>query len=751
MLERLEAALGDRYTIEREIGRGGTAIVYLAQDLKHGRPVALKVLRPEVTAVLGTDRFLREIQISARLAHPNILPLHDSGEADGFLYYVMPFVSGESLRERLRRERELPIDEAKRIAREVAGALSYAHRQGVVHRDIKPENILLEDGHAVVADFGLARSLFAATSVSQSTSGLAIGTPAYMSPEQWSADPDIDGRTDLYSLGCVFYEMLSGEPPFSGPSPQAVSARHRLDQPRTLRTTRPTVPAGLDEVIGRLLEKTPADRYQSADDLLEGLDRPVAPAGKSRRTPGIALVSALLVAVAAGVWWFTHRGAPLDRARYLVLPFRHRGDAAPGLLNGDVCEAEIYDALARWNDIRVVNSLVVRDALARRGGAATLRDGLAVAERLGAGRLVWGELWEAGDTTYVRGAVYDVTRPGDAIVERTIRLQPGQVGSAFTALADSLVLGYEGTAPPREGPAGTESFAALRAYGEAYAAIARWDLAAATARLREALALDRQYPMANLRMAQVGQWQDLAPAEWRGYAAQALASGPLSPRDSAVGLALVDLSEGRYPEACARYRALLARDSLDFSAWYGLGRMPGEGRHGGAEPDEPVGLGVPFQPVVRDHRVPSGARAGALGPRGIPGGGALPSRGIALHRTGLVARWPGGDGRLDPVRVFPVAVRRHPCLCAVAGRGGHERRSAGGVRDPRPGGAEEPGDPSRYRHHLDPGVSQQRRGAPDLCARGRTDRRPGKPAARDHRGADRARGGTPAASDCDDL
>ena len=169
-LERLKAAVGDRYALEREIGRGGTAIVYLAQDTKHGRQVALKVLRPEVTAALGGDRFLREIRISARLAHPNILPLHDSGEADGFLYYVMPFVSGESLRERLGRERELPVEEATRIAREVAGALSYAHRQGVVHRDIKPENILLEDGHAVVADFGLARSLFAATAVTGSTS-----------------------------------------------------------------------------------------------------------------------------------------------------------------------------------------------------------------------------------------------------------------------------------------------------------------------------------------------------------------------------------------------------------------------------------------------------------------------------------------------------------------------------------------------------------------------------------------------------
>jgi tRNA A-37 threonylcarbamoyl transferase component Bud32/tetratricopeptide (TPR) repeat protein len=569
-LERLKAAVGDRYAIEREIGRGGTAIVYLAQDRKHGRQVALKVLRPEVTAALGGERFLREIQISARLAHPNILPLHDSGEADGFLYYVMPFVSGESLRERLRRERELPVEEATRIAREVAGALSYAHRQGVVHRDIKPENILLEDGHAVVADFGLARSLFAATSVTGSTSGLAIGTPAYMSPEQWSADPDVDGRSDLYSLGCVVYEMLAGEPPFAGPSAQAISARHRLDTPRSLRITRPGVSPSLDRVVGRLLPKTPADRYQSAADVTEALDHPDGPAPRSRAKE-LAIAVVLLTAVIAGLLLYRTRAVSVDPERYLILPFRHRGDAAPALVNGDVCEAEIYEALARWNDIRVVNSFIARDALTRRGGANSLPDAMSVAQRLGAGRLLWGELWESGDTTYVRGTVYDVTRRGVPLVEHTIRLRPGQVGSSFTELADSLVLAIGGALPPREGGTGTQSFAALRAYGEASAAIGRWDLSRATGKLREALTLDSRYPQASLRLAQVSQWQDLTPAEWRAFAVNALASGGLSSRDSAVGLALIDLADSRFPEACDRYRSMLSRDSLDFSAWYGLG------------------------------------------------------------------------------------------------------------------------------------------------------------------------------------
>jgi hypothetical protein len=279
----------------------------------------------------------------------------------------------------------------------------------------------------------------------------------------------------------------------------------------------------------------------------------------------------VLAALLLGWLWYRAHRVPLDPERYVILPFRHRGDAAQALVNGDVCEAEIYEALARWNDIQVVNSLVARDALARRGGAGTLEEGLAVAKGLGAGRLLWGELWEVGDTTYVRGTVYDVVRRGATLGEHTIRLRPGQVGTSFSELADSLVFGLGGTAPPLEGAAGTQSYAALRAYGEAHAAIARWDLTGAAGKLHEALALDGRYPQANLRLAQVAQWENFAPAEWRGFVAAALAGSWLSARDSAVALALQDLAEQNYPQACARYRALVQRDSLDFSGWYGLG------------------------------------------------------------------------------------------------------------------------------------------------------------------------------------
>ena len=225
VLQRLQPALAGRYTIEREIGSGGMAVVYLADDLKHHRRVAVKVLRPDLVATLGAERFLREIEIAAKLTHPGILTLIDSGTADGLLYYVMPFVEGESLRERLNREKVLPLEDALQITGEVAEALSVAHSQEVVHRDIKPENILLQAGHAVVADFGIAHAVTAAGGEQLTETGIAVGTAAYMSPEQASAGIDLDARSDVYSLGCVLYEMLAGETPYTGPSAQAILAR----------------------------------------------------------------------------------------------------------------------------------------------------------------------------------------------------------------------------------------------------------------------------------------------------------------------------------------------------------------------------------------------------------------------------------------------------------------------------------------------------------------------------------------------
>ena len=266
--ERLAAALAGRYTIERELGAGGMATVYLAQDLKHNRKVALKVLRPELAAALGHERFLREITTTANLRHPHILPLYDSGEADGFLFYVMPLVEGESLRDRLDREKQLSIDDALGIAREVADALGYAHERGVIHRDIKPENILLERGHAAVADFGIARALDTAGGDKLTQTGMAIGTPSYMSPEQSSGDAELDGRSDLYSLGCVLYEMLAGEPPYTGPSAQAIIAKRLTEPVPRVSTLRETVTPALEHALGRVLAKAPADRFRTAEEFV---------------------------------------------------------------------------------------------------------------------------------------------------------------------------------------------------------------------------------------------------------------------------------------------------------------------------------------------------------------------------------------------------------------------------------------------------------------------------------------------------
>lgn len=269
--DRLKVALADRYAMEEKIGTGGMATVYLAEDLKHHRKVAVKVMRPELAAALGTERFLREIEIAAGLRHPHILPLHDSGQAEGQLYYVMPYVEGESLRDRLRREKQLAIDEALTITREVAEALAYAHARGVVHRDIKPENIMLEAGHAVVADFGVAHVVHNMASDRLTATGLSPGTPQYMSPEQGGGEGRVDGRSDVYSLGCVLYEMLVGDPPFTGSTAQAIVARKMLEAVPRLRIVRDTVSEPLERVTLKALARTPADRFKTAVDFAQAL------------------------------------------------------------------------------------------------------------------------------------------------------------------------------------------------------------------------------------------------------------------------------------------------------------------------------------------------------------------------------------------------------------------------------------------------------------------------------------------------
>ena len=377
----LPAGLTQRYRLERELGRGGMATVYLAQDLKHDRNVALKVLRPELAAGLGPERFLREIRIAAKLTHPHILPLHDSGEVGGGLYYTMPFVDGESLRQRLERERQLPLEDALAIAREVAEALDYAHRRGIVHRDIKPENILLEDGHAVVADFGLARALDEAGAERLTGSGLTLGTPDYMSPEQAAGDRALDGRTDIYSLGCVLYEMLSGEPPFAGASVQAKLARRLTDPVPSLGPLR-EVPPSVERAVSRALARVPADRFPTAGGLARALRAeapaadtlPSVPAAGRRRR----LVGGLLAAVTLSAGTYLLRdgqegtsGPAGERVtRLAILPFDNLGPPDDAYIAEGLAEEleahlagtpalHLVTPRASWQDRRDTSSLRV--------------------------------------------------------------------------------------------------------------------------------------------------------------------------------------------------------------------------------------------------------------------------------------------------------------------------------------------------------------------------------------------------------
>jgi serine/threonine-protein kinase len=317
---RLKTALAARYTIERELGRGGMATVYLARDPKHDRPVALKVLRPELAAILGGDRFLREIRLTAQLQHPHILTLIDSGEADGFLYYVMPFVEGESLREHLQREGQLPLDEALRITRAVATALDFAHARGVVHRDIKPENIMLHQGEPMVADFGIALAVSTAGRERLTETGLSLGTPAYMSPEQASAEPKLDGRSDQYSLACVLYEMLAGEPPYTGPTAQAIIAKRLTEPIPHLGTVRRVSPA-VEAAVTKALAKAPADRFATAGAFVAALTAGSTRAARPRWQSAGGGLAVLILIVGAAAWFYASKHSKVGQDHPNVVPF----------------------------------------------------------------------------------------------------------------------------------------------------------------------------------------------------------------------------------------------------------------------------------------------------------------------------------------------------------------------------------------------------------------------------------------------
>jgi TolB-like protein/tRNA A-37 threonylcarbamoyl transferase component Bud32 len=426
-LDSLRAALEGRYAVERLIGQGGMATVYLAQDSRHDRPVAIKVLRPELAASLGADRFLREIRVAARLQHPNVLPLFDSGEAAGFLYYVMPFVEGESLRTRMDREEQLPLPDAIQLTCEIADALQCAHSHHIIHRDIKPENVLIQEGHALVADFGIARAVSQAGGDKLTETGMAVGTPHYMSPEQGLGGEHVDGRADQYSLACVFYEMLVGQPPFQGPNAMAILARHSMESVPSLQVVRHSIPDEVEDAVMRALEKTPADRFPTVRDFAEALCQadlgptarrtsPRAIQAVRRTTPrGVktargasgrgarfwavsAAALALLTGTGVGAWRAFHRppiesGAVtggLDPHRIAVLYFQNENDRDSSRYLGD----GLTEGL-----IRELNQVQGLDVISKGGvgpfrGDSIPRD--SIARALKVGTLVTGELEQKG-------------------------------------------------------------------------------------------------------------------------------------------------------------------------------------------------------------------------------------------------------------------------------------------------------------------------------------------------------------------
>jgi eukaryotic-like serine/threonine-protein kinase len=608
LARRLQASLGDRYRVERELGRGGMATVYLAHDLRHDRPVALKVIHPELSVALG-ERFLREIRVAARLAHPHILTVHDSGDADGLLWYTMPVVDGESLRQRLKREGPLPLDEAVRIGRSVAEALDFAHGQGVVHRDVKPENILLFGGEPMVADFGIALAMDAADQDRLTQTGLSLGTPSYMSPEQALGDTRLDRRTDIYSLGCVVYEMLAGEPPYTGPTPQAVVARRLTGPPPPLAAVR-DLPDALEQATRKALARNPADRFATGREFARALtDATASPHGSTltrvetraargrwRTMPAVAALLALAVASALA-WMALQRSrgtAPPSESRLAVLPF----SVATAGPFGYLAEGMV-DLLSR--NLNGVGEQVTVDpgrvmsavGGSEKRGVQRVERGDEIARRLGAGRYILGNVHAAGGHLRIQARLY---HEGTGAAEPVAQASAEGDSAALFDLVDQLsaqllVSGDRGQGARLAQTASltTGSLPALKAYldGERNLRAAQFD--SAVARFQAAKDLDGSFALAHYRLAVAAAWAGrmglLEPSVARALAL----ADRLGERDRALLSAFAEMARGRPDEAERRYREILESYPDDLEARFQLanvlysynaprGRPPGEAR-----------------------------------------------------------------------------------------------------------------------------------------------------------------------------
>jgi TolB-like protein len=519
------------YTIERELGRGGMATVYLARDGKHDRLVALKLMRPELAMSLGEERFQREIRLAGRLQHPHIVPVFDSGQTGGRLWYAMPFVEGESLRARMRREGPLTIDEALQIAREVADALGCAHAHGIVHRDIKPENILLSGGHALVADFGIARVVNEAGGERLTETGLGVGTPGYMSPEQSLGEREVDGRTDLYALAAVLYEMLAGEPPFTGPNAQAIVAK-RLSQPAPrVRTLRETVPEEVEAALIRALAREPADRFKDAGEFVAALSTPLplrspasAPTRQARgRLRRAAFACALpVVAVAGWYLWQLRPAVPPAASVVAVFPLVSAApDTALTRLGRDLAST-VSASLDGVGELRTVDRLTVLAQAPEGSPAPPLAQAAVVGRRLGATSVIHGTLAREGELVRLDAGLY-TSDSLDPLARVEIRARPESLSALTDSLTRKLLVDiWRRGSPPTptlEAALATRSLPALREYLDGERHLVAGHYARARAAYSRAIAADSSFWFAYYRYGNAMGWTeaDVDPAIERAY------------------------------------------------------------------------------------------------------------------------------------------------------------------------------------------------------------------------------------------
>jgi serine/threonine-protein kinase len=585
LLERFRSAIADRYAIERELGQGGMATVYLAVDLKHRRRVALKVLRPDLGAAVGGERFQREIEISAGLTHPHILPLHDSGEAAGFVYYVMPYIEGESVRDRLRREPQLPLEEALRITREVADALACAHASGVVHRDIKPENILLKSGHAYVTDFGIARALHAAGAENLTRTGMALGTPAYMSPEQITGGQDVDGRSDVYSLALVLYEMLAGTNPVSGPNAQEMFARRFTGQIPSLRSLR-DIPESVDAAVARALARTPADRFSSAEEFTEALGSYGSrrdPARRPRpRRRAVAIVMGFAAIAAASVYAarsYVTREVSVSAARVAVLPFAVRAGG-----NFAYLAEGMVDLLSRNLDgageLQTVDPGTIFAAIGGDAGSALdPARGRTLARKMGAGLFILGSVNAIGREVRLQAALYDASPETDsAQATGAVGGDSTQLFSLVDQLSKQLMVRRgRGLSARLSATAAitTSSLPALKAYldGERRlrsASLQVPKLDSAIALFQQAVNEDSTFALAHYRKAVAAGWANRHAMSTSAATRALTLADRLSPRDRRLLAAYVDYRRGAAADAERRYREILRDYPDDLEAAFQL-------------------------------------------------------------------------------------------------------------------------------------------------------------------------------------